>query len=117
MRRVVGAVLALVLAVAGPIGRSWAAGPYDGVYAGTGNLLTGRRCTHPQSPEYRVRDSRISHPFGQARVEAMVGPDGKLTNGPDAIRTTTTGAIVGKTLSMDIVTPDCSFHYELTRRE
>ena len=116
MRRVVGTIVALALTAAGPIGRSWAAGQYDGLYAGTGNLLTGR-CTHPQDPEYRVRDSRISRAFGQARVEAVVGPDGRITNGPEAIRTTTTGSIAGKTLSMDIVTPACSFHYELTRRE
>ena len=94
-----------------------AAGKFDGVYEGEGVLRSGR-CARPENPRYLVADSHISRPFGGggAQVEATIGPDGKITNADGAIRTTTTGSIAGNALSMDIVTPSCTFHYELTKK-
>jgi hypothetical protein len=92
-----------------------AAGQFDGTYKGRGSLISGR-CSPPQGSTYHVVDSHISHTFGgRGQVEADVGPDGKLANAAGAIRTTTAGSITGKTLSMEITTTRCLFHYELTK--
>ena len=94
-----------------------AAGKFDGVYEGEGTLRTGR-CARPENPRYRISDDHISRPFGGggARVEAVVGPDGKISNADGSVRTTTIGSIAGNALTMDITTPACVFHYELTKK-
>ena len=94
---------------------AFAAGKFDGVYEGEGMVRTGK-CAQPVSPQYRVVDGHISHPFGAAKIEADIAPDGSITNANAAIRTMTTGSISGSKLSMDVTTPACTIHYELTKR-
>ncbi len=115
MRSIV--LLAVLMGVAAGSHAAAAADRFDGVYEGEGTLRFGR-CGRPENPRFRVVDSHISRAFGGsgAQIEAAVGPDGTVTNGSGAVRTTTAGSITGSTLSMDVTTPGCAFHYELTKR-